>query len=321
MGFMERAEKELGDTNVRMLTRQFRMSQHICKLVSDTFYESKLIMSETASLARAPSFAPDSTWLGTGIYWIDYKKAGGRPTHKIDTLALTAEETIQIAVPLRNAQFPTLGQDCFEEKVGNSYANATEVDSIISGLRVFLGQGFFKKGPSSKIVAVICFYRVQTEVLKATMSRTTDLKSLLDSEFLRVQTVDSSQGSEADVVVLSGVRSNASKDVGFLNLSAGRKRACVALSRAKETLIIVGDRATLCSKGLAFRRLWESSGGGGGDEEDVNVHREYNLAVKGSFGEMEQGSGDNSRSDVSVLFSTAAVEVSEEENLDGEFGL
>jgi len=51
-------------------------------------------------------------------------------------------------------------------------------------------------------------------------------------------TVDSAQGSEADIVILSLVRSNATNNIGH---ARDRRRINVALSRAKHRLIVVGN--------------------------------------------------------------------------------
>ena len=59
---------------------------------------------------------------------------------------------------------------------------------------------------------------------------------------VRVGTVDSFQGQEKDIVIISGTRSNDVGDVGFLR---DPRRLNVALTRAKRGLIIVGDQKTL----------------------------------------------------------------------------
>ncbi len=56
---------------------------------------------------------------------------------------------------------------------------------------------------------------------------------------LEIGTVDSFQGKEFDVVFLSSVRTHYTEGFGFLKDSL---RLCVALSRQKRALIVVGDR-------------------------------------------------------------------------------
>lgn len=50
-----------------------------------------------------------------------------------------------------------------------------------------------------------------------------------------VNTVDSFQGQERDIIIMSCVRSNG---IGFLS---DRQRLCVALTRAKHSLILCGN--------------------------------------------------------------------------------
>ena len=57
---------------------------------------------------------------------------------------------------------------------------------------------------------------------------------------IEVNTIDSVQGREADVVIFSVVRSNPKGNAGFLKEF---RRVNVALSRAREVLIIIGDHS------------------------------------------------------------------------------
>ncbi|MEX1003714.1 MAG: IGHMBP2 family helicase [Crocinitomicaceae bacterium] len=55
-------------------------------------------------------------------------------------------------------------------------------------------------------------------------------------------TVDSFQGQERDIIIISLVRSNESGDIGFLK---DYRRMNVAMTRAKMKLVIIGDSATI----------------------------------------------------------------------------
>ena len=94
-------------------------------------------------------------------------------------------------------------------------------------------------------VGIITPYRTQRQKL---------IQRLKDTAFNgSVFTIDSIQGTEFDVVILSLVRAfdaNGNKTVGFLD---DMRRLNVALSRAKKKLIIIGNLRTLCSEGAHFR--------------------------------------------------------------------
>lgn len=60
--------------------------------------------------------------------------------------------------------------------------------------------------------------------------------------FYRFSTIDSFQGQEADVIILSLVRSNSNQQIGFLR---DYRRINVALTRARKKLYIIGDSSTI----------------------------------------------------------------------------
>ena len=66
-------------------------------------------------------------------------------------------------------------------------------------------------------------------------------KDLLPSN-MRASTIDSFQGQEKEIIILSLVRSNDNGDIGFLR---DYRRMNVALTRAKEQLFVIGDSATI----------------------------------------------------------------------------
>jgi superfamily I DNA and/or RNA helicase len=104
-----------------------------------------------------------------------------------------------------------------EEQKGTSKINRGEVKKIVE----------YVKKIEAKVM-VITFYTAQYNLLKQKLGD-------------RVATVDSCQGTEADVVCLSCVRSNDKHDIGFCY---NKNRMCVALSRAKKKLIIFGNKNT-----------------------------------------------------------------------------
>ena len=59
---------------------------------------------------------------------------------------------------------------------------------------------------------------------------------------MRVSTIDSFQGQEKEVIIISLVRSNDGGEIGFLK---DYRRMNVAITRAKEQLFVIGDSATI----------------------------------------------------------------------------
>ena len=59
---------------------------------------------------------------------------------------------------------------------------------------------------------------------------------------MRISTIDSFQGQEKEIIILSLVRSNDDGDIGFLK---DYRRMNVAITRAKDQLFVIGDSATI----------------------------------------------------------------------------
>ena len=83
---------------------------------------------------------------------------------------------------------------------------------------------------------------------------------------LRLSTIDSFQGQEKEIIIVSLVRSNDDGDIGFLK---DYRRMNVAITRAKEQLFVIGDSATIgadvfynsfltyIEKHGTYRTVWE----------------------------------------------------------------
>jgi predicted DNA helicase len=90
-------------------------------------------------------------------------------------------------------------------------------------------------------------------------------KEILPKE-MRISTIDSFQGQEKEIILLSLVRSNDDGEIGFLK---DYRRMNVAITRAKEQLFIIGDSATIggdafynsflsyIEKAGVYRTVWE----------------------------------------------------------------
>lgn len=89
-------------------------------------------------------------------------------------------------------------------------------------------------------IGIISPYKAQVNALKA------KLQELMPTtaEFIDVNTIDGFQGREKDVIIFSTVRTSVSKNkrIGFV---ADERRINVGLTRAKCSLIVVGNRNVL----------------------------------------------------------------------------
>ncbi|MBV8253354.1 MAG: AAA family ATPase [Chitinophaga sp.] len=89
-------------------------------------------------------------------------------------------------------------------------------------------------------IAIISPYRQQIEVLKEQLAHHPDLQPYKGR--ITVNTIDSFQGQERDIVYISMTRSNNESKIGFLS---DIRRMNVAMTRARKKLVIIGDSATL----------------------------------------------------------------------------
>jgi superfamily I DNA and/or RNA helicase len=125
-----------------------------------------------------------------------------------------------------------------------SYSNRAEVESIKDILQTIATNLKSNGYGGQKQIGIISFYSSQVKLLE---------KELLDREFvqsidnlsLRIGSVDRFQGIECEVIICSFVRNNSKGEIGF---AKDPRRVNVALSRAKELLIIVGCSELFCSR-------------------------------------------------------------------------
>lgn len=92
-------------------------------------------------------------------------------------------------------------------------------------------------------ITVLTFYNGQRKLILKLLKQ----KAFLAGEYISVNTVDSYQGEENAVVLLSLVRSNEQGKIGFLEVA---NRVCVALSRARLGFYIFGNASQLAKNSL-----------------------------------------------------------------------
>jgi AAA domain len=203
------------------LTEQRRMDPAIAEVISQAFYGGRL--STNAERAReAEKDDPPVTHLGA---------FPGSPIVVVD--------------------FPHVSSTGHADAMERSrprWHNPAEVDAVVNVLR-HLRPRDPAKPPT---LAILSPYNAQVDKLheRITSLQSRDLQHLEQFRPVRsgsslVGTVDSFQGSEADVVVLSLVRNNPHTGGAALGFLRDRRRMNVALSRAKSQLVLVGSLSFL----------------------------------------------------------------------------
>lgn len=110
------------------------------------------------------------------------------------------------------------------------YSNNEEAEKVVD-----IVNNLLKSYPKSSIFVVTFYNKQRSEIFKL-LEKDLNTKQGMDAEQISVLSVDKCQGSEADYVILSTVRT---ENVNlFLK---DDRRICVALSRAKQGMWIVGD--------------------------------------------------------------------------------
>jgi superfamily I DNA and/or RNA helicase len=193
----------------RVLHEQYRMSPKICQLVSDVFYAPHGVKLQTS-----PNREPDPRFqtglkgdLAEELAWIDTSNVPGNTEQR------------------RNGNKETW--------------NDAEIDTIIRLLERIADQERLISALASDedpAIGIICMYKTQKERLERAFSQRP-----FDDRFRRmvkIDTVDAYQGKQNSIVIVSLVRANQHFGSGHVR---SPNRCNVALSRARERLLIVGS--------------------------------------------------------------------------------
>ena len=213
-----------------LLTRQYRMHQHIMQFSNHYFYNNEL--------------EADATVKETVLSLHEECDILNSPVELIDTAGCSFDE-------LQNPE--TL-----------SLSNVGEANLVFKHMELLLQQYQFGREQQNISIGIISPYKEQIELLKEKLVDF-DYSGFPVSE-LAVKTIDGFQGEERDVIYISLVRSNEHSEIGFLS---DIRRMNVALTRAKKKLVVVMDTSTIgnhpfyksfieyCEKNNFYKSAWE----------------------------------------------------------------
>lgn len=195
---------------VSMLTEQSRMHPAICGLVSDTFYGGQLTTVD---------------------------RIAGRPCPITPASGpLSAPVVLFNLPPLSRARVKA-----FETYDGTSPCNRAEATALFEALNLFR-----PASGATPTLAILSPYTAQCRILDARVASCVNRETGLLNGFASpkgdgvfVQTIDSFQGGEADLVMVSTVRNNQKMGRHALGILGDRRRMNVLLSRAKHKLVLV----------------------------------------------------------------------------------
>jgi len=161
------------------------------------------------------------------------------------------EDHASVLVPTNRPNVPGMGgvnsfffSHAWEEQRDDqmSCINRDEADMIVGFVEHLVYNGM-----ETDDITILTFYNGQRKRILSALRNSV----ILDGRRFNVVTVDSYQGEENKVVVLSLVRSNGSRSIGFLGVE---NRVCVALSRAQCGFYMFGNGQLLWDSGS---KLWQ----------------------------------------------------------------
>ncbi len=189
-----------------LLTRQYRMHQHIMQFSNAYFYNNELEADATVK----------------------------------DTLLSLNEDLAVLNVPIELVDTAGCSFDELQNPETLSMSNKGEAELLFKHLELLLQQYQHLGEPQKIDIGIISPYKEQIELLKEKLQEF-DYSNYPVSE-LAVKTIDGFQGEERDVIYISLVRSNSNSEIGFLS---DIRRMNVALTRAKKKLVVIMDTATI----------------------------------------------------------------------------
>ncbi len=135
----------------------------------------------------------------------------------------------------------TAGCGFDEVAEGTSITNPEEAAFLIKHLtQIVIELDAHYPAANFPSVAIISPYKQQILILQDLLLHSPELQA--HAGRISVNTIDSFQGQERDIVYISMTRSNSEGTIGFLS---DIRRMNVAMTRARKKLVVIGDSATL----------------------------------------------------------------------------
>jgi ATP-dependent RNA/DNA helicase IGHMBP2 len=135
----------------------------------------------------------------------------------------------------------TAGCGFDEKQEGSGLSNPEEAEFLVRHATRLIAELHNRyPGDDFPTMAIISPYRNQVHLLQELVRAAPGLREHADK--IAVNTIDSFQGQERDIVYIGMTRSNADSRIGFLS---DTRRMNVAMTRARKKLVVIGDGATL----------------------------------------------------------------------------
>jgi hypothetical protein len=215
-----------------LLGIQYRMHPSIAAFSSALFYDSMLATPDFLAAHRPfPTLLNDIMPCGNPDIGVRLIDVGGRCNEKRGE-----------ANKFTRTVFSQTASSSPEDST--SYSNEAEAVRVVALIREIMKKSDPADPSSPKSIGVVTPYSGQVRLIKNMISTDPGILAMASNAVatVEVKSVDGYQGRERDVIIFSAVRSNRRGNVGFLT---DWRRLNVALTRARQALLVIGDVDTL----------------------------------------------------------------------------
>ncbi|WP_316829502.1 AAA domain-containing protein [Pedobacter aquatilis] len=220
-------------------------------LAGDHFQLSPTIKSNEAAknglsttlLEKTATLHPDNVVLLNEQYRM-HKEIMGYSSQVFYQAKLKANATVENHLLFENDKplmfIDTAGCGFDEKADGTSTINPEEATFLLNHLHSLIKSLTDNNVSPFPSIGVISPYKQQVYLLKELML--SDPELMLYADKISINTIDSFQGQERDIIYISLTRSNSDGNIGFLS---DTRRMNVAMTRAKKKLVVIGDGVTM----------------------------------------------------------------------------